>query len=83
MKNLGGHLSGGVLRLLGAVAACVLLLACAQPAAGCTPGKADCTCAGGGCDAGLACVSGVCRDNTGFPGGPCLDATHCHSAARC
>jgi ketosteroid isomerase-like protein len=33
MKNFGGHLSGGVLRLVGAVAACVLLLACAQPAA--------------------------------------------------
>src|SRR5579859_3657605 len=56
---------------------------CVLPQQNCNPGEADCACSGGGCNSGLACVNNVCRDNVGFAGGPCLDATHCHTAARC
>ena len=56
---------------------------CALTASGCTLGEVDCGCSGGSCDSGLVCIDNVCHDNTGLVGGPCLDATHCHTAARC
>jgi hypothetical protein len=56
---------------------------CKKPMDGCAPGSLECGCAGGGCDSGLKCVDDVCRDNSGFAGGPCLMDNHCHTGNRC
>ncbi|MEM7603814.1 MAG: hypothetical protein AAF411_00550 [Myxococcota bacterium] len=53
----------------------------------CAAGEFGCECLAGTCGEGLHCNEavggGTCVENTGFPGGPCLDNGLCREQSRC